>query len=65
MTHVFALATLLGRPGAAELVDHGVRALTENFRDREHDGWFASISATTIRSRYRSNMCASPVSTTS
>ncbi|WP_425389388.1 AGE family epimerase/isomerase [Cryptosporangium arvum] len=45
MTHVFALATLLGRPGAAELTDHGVRALTENFRDREHDGWFASISA--------------------
>ncbi|GAA0262480.1 AGE family epimerase/isomerase [Cryptosporangium japonicum] len=45
MTHVFALATLLGRPGAAELTDHGVRALTENFRDRENDGWFASISA--------------------
>ena len=45
MTHVFALATLLGRPGAAELTDHGIRVLTEGFRDREYDGWFTSISA--------------------
>ena len=29
MTYVFALAQLRGRPGAAELVDHGLTALTE------------------------------------
>ncbi|TQS44621.1 AGE family epimerase/isomerase [Cryptosporangium phraense] len=45
MTHVFALAALLGRPGAAELVDHGLAALDGAFRDRENDGWFSSISA--------------------
>ncbi|MFI5953332.1 AGE family epimerase/isomerase [Cryptosporangium sp. NPDC051539] len=45
MTHVFALAALLGRPGAAELVDHGLAALAGGFRDRENDGWFSSISA--------------------
>ena len=29
MTHVFGLAHLLGRPGADELVRHGVAALTD------------------------------------
>jgi mannose/cellobiose epimerase-like protein (N-acyl-D-glucosamine 2-epimerase family) len=43
MTHVFGLAALLGRPGADELVRHGVVALTEGpLRDREHGGWRAS-----------------------
>jgi sulfoquinovose isomerase len=44
MTHVFALATLMGRPGAAPLVDHGIAALRESFHDAEHGGWFTSIS---------------------
>ncbi|WP_218617775.1 AGE family epimerase/isomerase [Cryptosporangium aurantiacum] len=44
MTHVFALATLVGRPGAAELTDHGLAALTDRFRDRVDDGWFSSIT---------------------
>jgi sulfoquinovose isomerase len=39
MTHVFALAALLGRPGAAELVDHGVAALTGPFHDVRFGGW--------------------------
>src|SRR3954452_8772393 len=40
MTHVFGLAQLLGRPGAAELVRHGVAALTGGpLRDRRHGGW--------------------------
>ncbi len=43
MTHVFALGTLLGRPGCGPLVDHGVRALTETFRDAEHGGWFSVV----------------------
>jgi sulfoquinovose isomerase len=43
MTHVFALAHLMGRPGAGELVDHGVAALTGRFRDAVHGGWFAAV----------------------
>jgi mannose/cellobiose epimerase-like protein (N-acyl-D-glucosamine 2-epimerase family) len=43
MTHVFGLAHLLGRPGADELVRHGVAALTDGpLRDAEHGGWRAS-----------------------
>ena len=43
MTHVFGLAHLLGRPGAADLVRHGVEALAEGpLRDAEHGGWRAS-----------------------
>jgi sulfoquinovose isomerase len=40
MTHVYALGTLLGRPGCAPLVDHGLAALTGLFRDTDHGGWF-------------------------
>jgi len=43
MTHVFALGSLLGRPGCATLVDHGMRAITDSFEDRDHGGWFASM----------------------
>jgi mannose/cellobiose epimerase-like protein (N-acyl-D-glucosamine 2-epimerase family) len=43
MTHVFGLAVLLGRPGAAELLAHGVEAMTSGpLRDGEHDGWFSA-----------------------
>ncbi|TFV81125.1 AGE family epimerase/isomerase [Blastococcus sp. CT_GayMR20] len=43
MTHVFGLATLLGRPGADDLTRHGVLALTEGpLRDAEHGGWRSS-----------------------
>ena len=43
MTHVFGLAHLLGRPGAEELVRHGIAALTDGpLRDAEHGGWRAS-----------------------
>lgn len=43
MTHVFALGALLGRPGCAPLVDHGLRSITDSFEDQEHGGWFASV----------------------
>src|SRR3954453_5521991 len=43
MTHVFALAHLMGREYAAELVDHGIAALTGRFRDRVHGGWYAAV----------------------
>ncbi|WP_062137625.1 AGE family epimerase/isomerase [Demequina aestuarii] len=43
MTHSFALATLMGRPGATALVDHGLDALRGRLRDHEHGGWFAAV----------------------
>lgn len=43
MTHVYALGTLLGRPGCARLVDHGVAALTGPFRDGTDGGWFTEV----------------------
>lgn len=45
MTHVFALATLMGRPGAAALVDHGLEALRGRLHDDRHGGWFAAVNA--------------------
>jgi mannose/cellobiose epimerase-like protein (N-acyl-D-glucosamine 2-epimerase family) len=43
MTHVFGLARLLGRPGAEQLVEHGVAALTsEPLRDTAGGGWRAA-----------------------
>ena len=44
MTHVCALAYLMGRPGAGALVDHGLVALSGRFRDQRHGGWFAQVS---------------------
>ena len=46
MTHVFALATLRGRPGAGPLADHGLAALTGPFRDAEHGGWATAVDGT-------------------
>jgi mannose/cellobiose epimerase-like protein (N-acyl-D-glucosamine 2-epimerase family) len=43
MTHVYALATLLGEPGSAELVDQGLQALTGRFRDAQNGGWFGAV----------------------
>jgi sulfoquinovose isomerase len=43
MTHVFALGSLMGRPGCGALADHGVAALTGRFRDARNDGWYASV----------------------
>ncbi|WP_061963132.1 AGE family epimerase/isomerase [Demequina aurantiaca] len=45
MTHVFAIAALMGRPGAAALVDHGLDALRGRLYDVEHGGWFAAVDA--------------------
>jgi mannose/cellobiose epimerase-like protein (N-acyl-D-glucosamine 2-epimerase family) len=43
MTHVFGLAHLLGRPGAEDLLRHGVASLTEGpLHDAEHGGWRSS-----------------------
>jgi mannose/cellobiose epimerase-like protein (N-acyl-D-glucosamine 2-epimerase family) len=45
MTHVFALGHLMGRPGCATLVDHGIGALTGGFRDPVHGGWYAAVDS--------------------
>jgi sulfoquinovose isomerase len=43
MTHVYALGHLMGRPGCAPLVDHGIAALRGPFHDAEHGGWYADL----------------------
>lgn len=42
MTHSFALAHIIGIPGCAAMVDHGIAALAGPLHDAEHGGWFAS-----------------------
>jgi sulfoquinovose isomerase len=44
MTHVMAIGQLLGRPGCAPLVDHGVAALNTVLYDGTHGGWFAATN---------------------
>lgn len=43
MVHCFAIAELLGRPGARRIVEHGLSFLDEHLRDREHGGWYWSV----------------------
>lgn len=43
MTHVFALAHLLGEPDCLPLVEHGVAALTGPLRDPASGGWWAVV----------------------
>jgi mannose/cellobiose epimerase-like protein (N-acyl-D-glucosamine 2-epimerase family) len=43
MTHCFALAAMMGRPGAAALTDHGIAALNGRLHDDEYGGWFAAV----------------------
>ena len=43
MVHCFAIASLLGRPGSDELVDHGMRFIWERHRDQEFGGYVWSV----------------------
>lgn len=54
MTHSFALATMMGIPGAARFVDHGIEALRGRLHDHANDGWFAAVgpSASTAKEAY-------------
>jgi mannose/cellobiose epimerase-like protein (N-acyl-D-glucosamine 2-epimerase family) len=45
MVYCFSLGALLGRPGAAVVVDHGLRTLAERFRDRRHGGHYWIVDA--------------------
>ena len=44
MTHVYAIGALLGYPGAAALVDEGLRGLTGVLHDDENGGWYPGVS---------------------
>lgn len=41
--HCFTIGTLLGRPGAADVVDHGMEFLWNQHRDRKNGGYFWSM----------------------
>src|SRR4051795_1957331 len=43
MVHCFAIARLMGRPGAAEFIDHGMDFLWNGHRDAKNGGYFWSI----------------------
>lgn len=40
MAHCFAIAWLMGRPGADRVIDHGMRYLWEGHRDQKHGGYY-------------------------
>ena len=43
MTHVAAIGTVLGHPGCAAALDHGVTALTGLFHDDTYGGWYTAV----------------------
>ena len=43
MVHCFAISRLLGRPGAARFIDHGMGFLWSGHRDSAHGGYFWSV----------------------
>ncbi|WP_313555704.1 AGE family epimerase/isomerase [Miniimonas arenae] len=45
MIHSYSLGVLLGRPGCAVLVDHGLGALQQTFADVENGGWYSKVTA--------------------
>lgn len=49
MVHCFAIAHLLGRPGADTIVDHGLTYLWSGHRDRKHGGYHWSLDEGGLR----------------
>jgi mannose/cellobiose epimerase-like protein (N-acyl-D-glucosamine 2-epimerase family) len=43
MVHCFAIARLMGRPGAERFIDHGMDFLWRGHRDAKHGGYFWSV----------------------
>ncbi|ODN70887.1 AGE family epimerase/isomerase [Methylobrevis pamukkalensis] len=43
MVHCFVIAALLGRPGAADVIDHGLTYLWSGHRDESHGGYMWSL----------------------
>ncbi|MFV0634639.1 AGE family epimerase/isomerase [Demequina sp.] len=48
MTHCYALAAMMGRPGAGSLADHGLDALRGRLRDHDNGGWFAAVDGDAV-----------------
>lgn len=44
MIHAYSLGVMLGRPGCAVYVDHGLDALATSFADAEHGGWYSKVT---------------------
>ncbi|MBB4956036.1 mannose/cellobiose epimerase-like protein (N-acyl-D-glucosamine 2-epimerase family) [Agrobacterium vitis] len=44
MVHCYAIGDLLGRPGAADVVDHGMRYLWRKHRDEKNGGYFWQLN---------------------
>jgi mannose/cellobiose epimerase-like protein (N-acyl-D-glucosamine 2-epimerase family) len=42
--HCFSIGALLGRPGAAEVVDHGMQYIWNHHRDKKNGGYFWSLN---------------------
>ncbi|WP_337267031.1 AGE family epimerase/isomerase [Oryzifoliimicrobium ureilyticus] len=42
--HCFSIGTLVGRPGAADLVDHGMQYIWNHHRDQKNGGYFWSLN---------------------
>lgn len=48
MLHCFSIASMLGRPGAAQVAEHGMEHLYGGAgQDAEHGGWFAVVGGAT------------------
>lgn len=45
MVHVYSIGAMLGHEGSKELVDQGLKGLTGELQDGEHDGWYAGVHA--------------------
>jgi mannose/cellobiose epimerase-like protein (N-acyl-D-glucosamine 2-epimerase family) len=45
MTHCFAIAALMGRPGADRMIDHGMQYLWHGHRDAQHGGYLWGVGA--------------------
>ncbi|MFC3164529.1 AGE family epimerase/isomerase [Ciceribacter thiooxidans] len=43
MVHCFAIGDLLGRPGSADVVDHGMQFLWNRHRDQKNGGYFWQV----------------------
>lgn len=44
MVHCYSIGYLLGRPGAGDIIDHGMRYLWESHRDAKHGGYFWQVN---------------------
>jgi sulfoquinovose isomerase len=44
MVHCFAIGQLLGRPGSADIVDHGMTYIWNHHRDAKHGGYMWSLN---------------------